>query len=169
MIRRSDAVTAASRGLLQYARICGALRAFLVPNGIAEEFLRVRDGAGLRNKLGLEHNDVVVGYIGSVDFWLDIRSLLKGMAIAKKRLPRLRGLIEGKGLHNQVFANSVTKSIAEEGLQHDITRIGFIPHQEVPKYMAMLSVGTIPFNIKNPTAYYAAPNKLWEYLSQKNQ
>jgi len=29
-----------------------------------------------------------------------------------------------------------------------------------------MDVGTIPFDVENPTAYYAAPNKLWEYLSQ---
>jgi hypothetical protein len=29
-----------------------------------------------------------------------------------------------------------------------------------------MDIGTIPFDAKNPTAYYAAPNKLWEYLSQ---
>jgi len=29
-----------------------------------------------------------------------------------------------------------------------------------------MDVGTIPFNTANPTAFYAAPNKMWEYLSQ---
>jgi hypothetical protein len=29
-----------------------------------------------------------------------------------------------------------------------------------------MDIATIPFNVSNPTAYYAAPNKLWEYLSQ---
>jgi hypothetical protein len=35
------------------------------------------------------------------------------------------------------------------------------------KARAGINVGTIPFDVHNPTAYCAAPNKLWEYLSQK--
>ncbi|MEM1831330.1 MAG: hypothetical protein QXJ97_07365, partial [Desulfurococcaceae archaeon] len=37
---------------------------------------------------------------------------------------------------------------------------------KVPDYIAAMDIGVIPFDIRNPTAYYAAPNKLWEYLSQ---
>jgi hypothetical protein len=29
-----------------------------------------------------------------------------------------------------------------------------------------MDLATIPFDVENPTAFYAAPNKLWEYLSQ---
>jgi len=46
------------------------------------------------------------------------------------------------------------------------TWIDFVPHEEVPRYIAAMDVGAIPFNTANPTAFYAAPNKMWEYLSQ---
>ena len=42
-----------------------------------------------------------------------------------------------------------------------------MPHEEVPNYISAFDVGTIPFDLSNPTAYYSAPNKMWEYLSQK--
>jgi hypothetical protein len=29
-----------------------------------------------------------------------------------------------------------------------------------------MNVSIIPFDVKNPTAYYVAPNNLWGYLSQ---
>ena len=38
--------------------------------------------------------------------------------------------------------------------------------EEVPEHIAAMDLGAIPFDVENPTAYYAAPNKMWEYLSQ---
>ena len=56
--------------------------------------------------------------------------------------------------------------IKDEGIEHITDWIGFVEHEKVPEYIAAMDVVTIPFDVKNPTAYYAAPNKLWEYLSQ---
>jgi hypothetical protein len=69
-------------------------------------------------------------------------------------------------LHNQSYSKKVANWIAEEGLVEDVIRMDFIPHQDVPKFAASLDVGTIPFNVRNPTAYYSAPIKMWEYFSQ---
>jgi glycosyltransferase involved in cell wall biosynthesis len=166
IIRHSSAVTVASNALMQYASARGAPRVFLVPNGISEEFLKLHNGTMLREKLGFEFGDIVAGYIGSVDFWLDLRSLLRGVVLAKKKCPEIKCLIVGKGLHNQQYANMLTRWVAEERLQRDVVRLGFVPYDEVPRYAAAMNVGTIPFDVANPTAYYAAPNKMWEYLSQ---
>jgi len=57
--------------------------------------------------------------------------------------------------------DTVIKTQAER-----LREIDFVPHGEVPRYIAAMDVGAIPFNIANPTAFYAAPNKMWEYLSQ---
>ena len=166
MTRRSSAVTAASKGLLRYAQVCGARDAFHIPNGIAEEFLKLHDGKSIREKFGFAKDDIVVGYIGSVDFWLDFGALLRGMALAKKKGLKIKGLFVGKGLHKQVYSDRVTTWIMQEKLEGEITRLDFVPYKDVPAYVAALNVGTIPFDVGNPTAHYAAPNKMWEYFSQ---
>jgi len=56
--------------------------------------------------------------------------------------------------------------VKREGIERITDWVGFVEHKKVPEYVAAMDVGTIPFDVKNPTAYYAAPNKLWEYLSQ---
>jgi len=167
IIRHSDAVTAPSRTLLRYAKRYGARQVFYVPNGISEEFLTLHDGRIIREKLGFGQMDLIVGYVGSIDFWLDLRPFLASISLAKKMGLKVKGLLIGRGLHTQTYSNRVTSWIAREGLQEDVTRLDFVPHKEVPEYMAAIDVGTIPFDIKNLTALYSAPIKIWEYLSQK--
>jgi len=163
---RANAVTTASRALLRYARRCGAHDAHHVPNGIPEEFLRICDERKLREKLGFAHSDFVVGYVGSVDFWLDLKKLLRGMRLARDRGMNVKGLIIGKGLHNQEYSRKTTKWIEKEGLERDVVRLDFVPHGDVPRFVSALDVGTIPFDVRNLTAYYSAPIKIWEYFSQ---
>jgi len=139
----------------------------LVPNGISERFLTVHDGGAIRRRLSFGHDDFVIGYIGSLDFWLDLKTLLTAIRVGKKKCPNIRCLLVGRGLHNQVYSDKVGSWIKEEGLQNDVVRLDFIPYDRVPEYIASLDAGTIPFDVRNPTAYYAAPNKMWEYLSQK--
>ena len=166
MIRRSSAVTVASAGLYEYAKVQGARQVILVPNGISERFLTTHDGRAIRERLGFAPDDFIVGYIGSLDFWLDIRTLLAGIRLTKKKYPKTRCLLVGKGLHSQAYSDKVASWIKEEELQNDVVRLDFVPYEQVPEYIASLDVGTIPFDVRNPTAYYAAPNKMWEYLSQ---
>ena len=165
MMKRATVVTVASFALAEYAKRAGARAVVYIPNGISDCFLKLHDGKDLRGKLGYEHEDFVVGYIGSVEFWLDMSSLLKGVALArKKRLPA-KVLIVGRRLQTG-YSEKVAKCIRQESLEKYTTWLDFVPHEEVPEYIGGLDVGTIPFDVSNPTAYYAAPNKMWEYLSQ---
>jgi glycosyltransferase involved in cell wall biosynthesis len=165
MIRRASVVTAASPSLVEYARQAKAKEAMQVPNGIGECFLKLHNGENLRNRLGFDKEELVVGYIGSLEFWLDMKSLIKGVGLARKRGVPSRLLIVGKELHTK-YSEKVKEYVRQENLEKCTERLDFVPYDLVPEYMSGLDVGTIPFNVYNPTAYYSAPNKLWEYLSQ---
>jgi glycosyltransferase involved in cell wall biosynthesis len=164
LARRADAVTVPGVALAQYARRAGARRVHLVPNGIAEHFLKPHDGRKVREELGVGDDELLVGYVGSVEFWLDLEPLLKALSRAKERKPA-KMLIVGKHLQT-AYPRKVEEAIRRYGLQKHVTWLGFVPHEEVPRYMAAIDLGAIPFNTANPTAWYAAPNKMWEYASQ---
>jgi glycosyltransferase involved in cell wall biosynthesis len=166
MIRHSNHVTVASYALAEYVKDAGVSNVACIPNGISENFLRLHDGSGVREKLGYSHEDFVIGYIGSVEFWLDMRSLVKAVAIARKQGAPAKLLVVGGKLQTR-YSKNVLNWIIQEGLEKHMTWLNFVPHEEVPNYIAGLDVGTIPFDTLNPTAYYAAPNKMWEYLSQQ--
>jgi len=165
MMKRAMAVTAASHALVEYARRVGARVALHVPNGISECFLKLSDGNTLREKLGFGQEHVVVGYVGSVEFWLDMKSLVEGLALLRKRNVYAKLLIVGKKLHTD-YPERVVRWIRDNDFERDTVWLDFVPHDVVPEYMAALDVGTLPFDVCNPTAYYSAPNKMWEYFSQ---
>ena len=165
MMRRANVVTVSSIALGEYAKKSGARRVVHVPNGIAECFLKLHDN-GLREKLGYGEDDFVAGYIGSLEFWLDMRSLINGIAIARKGGLSVKLLIIGGGLHSG-YSKKVAQWIKEKNLEKHTEFLDFVPHEDVPKYIAGFDLGTIPFDVLNPTAYYSGPNKMWEYFSQR--
>jgi glycosyltransferase involved in cell wall biosynthesis len=154
--------------LATYARaVCGkeGPRVYIVPNGVSEHFLRPYDGNRVREKLGYKEEDLVMGYVGSIEFWLDMRTLIRSLSKAHREGLRIRLMLVGGRLQT-AYAEDVMKWIEQEGIRRITDWVGFVEHERIPEYVAAMDVGTIPFDVKNPTAYYAAPNKLWEYLSQ---
>jgi len=71
------------------------------------------------------------------------------------------------GKHLQIsYSEKVKGWLRKYNAKDVIIWLNFVPYEEVPHYIATMDVATIPFDIGNPMAYYAMPNKLWEYLSQ---
>ena len=166
LIKSANAVTVPGIALANYAKRVGARRVYIIPNGISEHFLKLYDGKEIRKKLSFDINDIVVGYIGSIEFWLDMKPMIKGIAKAHSKGIPVKLLLIGKRLQT-AYPRKVKKWIKKYGIEKITTWLGFIPHEEVPKYIAVMNIGTIPFNVNNLTAYYAVPNKMWEFLSQQ--
>ena len=165
LIRSASAVTVPGVALATYSRRVGARRVYIVHNGVSEHFLIKHDGGEVRRKLGYSEDDIVVGYIGSIEFWLDMEPLIKAVSMAKTKGIPVKLLLVGKHLQTG-YSLKVEKWLRDYGVEDVATWLNFIPHSEVPSYNAAIDVATIPFDTGNPTAYSAAPNKLWEYLSQ---
>ncbi|MEM2170110.1 MAG: glycosyltransferase [Candidatus Bathyarchaeia archaeon] len=169
LLRVADAVTVPGVALAKYSRdIRGVERrrqVYIVPNGVSEHFLNPRDGRLLREKFGYGDEDLIVGYVGSTEFWLDMLTLIKALSRAYRQGLNVRFMLVGGGLQT-AYAEKVMDWIKQYGIEHIVDYAGFVEHERVPDYIAAMDIGVIPFDIKNLTAYYAAPNKLWEYLSQ---
>jgi glycosyltransferase involved in cell wall biosynthesis len=166
IIKRSTAVTVASHALGEYARRAGANLVAHIPNGVGDGFLELKDGNALRDKLGYNEEDFIVGYIGCLEFWLDMKTLIKGVSIAKRKgLPIKLLIVGGKLVTN--YSKKLNNWVKEENIKQETQFLDFVPYELVPEYISGFDVGTIPFDVSNETAYYSAPNKMWEYLSQR--
>lgn len=166
MLKRASVVTVASHALEEYAKRAGAHNVVYVPNGIAECFLKLHNSNTLRERFGYGKEDLVAGYIGSLEFWLDMRSFINGVALARKRGLSVKLLIVGGKLYTK-YSEKVAQWTKQKNIEKHTEFLDFVPHGDVPKYIAEFDVGTMPFDVLNPTAYYAAPNKMWEYFSQR--
>jgi glycosyltransferase involved in cell wall biosynthesis len=165
IMRHANVVTVVSSSLKTYAIHGGAKRVEIVPNGISEVFLGVSLTHRLREKMGFEDGDFVIGYVGSVEFWLDLKPLLTGIALSNKRGLPAKLFLVGNSLHTN-YLKKVVEQINDEGISKNVTWHDFVPYDEVPSYLEVIDVGVIPFDVVNPTAFYSSPNKIWEYLSQ---
>ncbi|MEM3449926.1 MAG: glycosyltransferase [Nitrososphaerota archaeon] len=169
LLRMADAVTVPGIALAKYSRDVrgegNQRQVYVVPNGISEHFLTKRDRSLLRKKFGYNDENLVVGYIGSIEFWLDMLTLIKALSRVYEQELNIRFMLVGGKLQT-AYAEKVMSWIKQYGIERIVDYAGFVEHEMVPDYIAAIDIGVIPFDIRNPTAYYAAPNKLWEYLSQ---
>ncbi|MCS7113224.1 MAG: glycosyltransferase [Candidatus Bathyarchaeota archaeon] len=123
------------------------------------------DGRLLREKFGYGEEDLVVGYIGSIEYWLDMLTLIKALSRAYRQGINVRFLLIGGRLQT-AYSEKVMSWIKHYEIENIVNYVGFVEYEKAPYYIAAMDLGVIPFDVRNPTAYYAAPNKLWEYLSQ---
>lgn len=166
MMKRATGVTVASKALGEYAKHAGAHQVVYVPNGIGECFSELHDGNALREKLGYSRDDLVVGYIGSLEFWLDMRSLIDGISLASRIGLSAKLLIVGRRLYTN-YSQKMEQWIKQKGIEKQTKLLGFVPYEVVPEYISGIDVGVMPFDVLNPLAQYANPNKMWEYFSQR--
>ncbi|MEM1704108.1 MAG: glycosyltransferase [Zestosphaera sp.] len=169
LLRMADVVTVPGIALAKYSRDVrgedGQRQVYIVPNGISEHFLIKRDRSLVRKRFGYGDEDLVVGYVGSIEFWLDMLTLIKALSRVYEQGLNIRFMLVGGKLQT-AYAEKVMNWIKQYGIERIVDHVGFVEHEKVPDYIAAMDIGVIPFDIRNPTAYYAAPNKLWEYLSQ---
>ena len=166
MVRHATATTVASHALEEYVRRIGGRNVMYVPNGIGECFLRLYNGNIQRERFDFHEKDLVAGYVGSLEFWLDMKSFIDGVSLARSRGLPLKIWLIGSKLHTN-FSDKVMQWIKQRDLERHTEITGFIAYEDVPKYVAGFNIGMIPFDVSNPTSFYAAPNKMWEYFSQK--
>jgi len=165
LLRNANVVTAASQALVDYTKQIGVKKVVYLPNGISKDIFSLRDGKKIREKYGFEDSEILVGYIGSIEFWLDMEPLIKGLAMALNEELPVKLLLVGKGIHTN-YQKIVSNWLKKYEIEKYTVWSDFIDYRLVPDYMSSLDYGTIPFDVNNPTSYYAAPNKMWEYASQ---
>ena len=161
-LKKISLTVTCSHMLQRYVKRLGIKNVQVVPNGVSKFFLDGEyDPKFIREKYDL--NGVVVGYIGSIEFWLNLHPLLESVSHLAKSFD-IKLLLIGSKLRTAT-AENIRRKIKRLGIEKHTVWLDFIPHHEVPNYIAAMDVCTIPFNPNNPTAYYSAPNKLLEYLA----
>lgn len=164
-LRHAEHVVASSHALLDYVRTIGFRGPVsLMPNGVDDSFLeRKYEGGAIREKCELE-DSLVIGYLGSVEFWLDMLPLLSAVESLKDRYD-IKLLIVGSRLRTNA-PQRVRRLMRSLRIEEKVVWPGhFVPYHEVPFWISAMDICTIPFNHVHPTAHYSAPIKLFEYLA----
>lgn len=161
-LKQVDYTVTCSHALKDYVKRLNVDAVGVVPNGVDDFFFRKNHEKEIREKYGL-YKGITVGYLGSVEFWLDLSPLLKAIRVLSKSYD-VKLILVGAKLRTK-FAQQVNNLIERLGIKEHVLWLDFVPYHEVPSYIGAMDICVIPFRVNHPTAFYSAPNKLWEYLA----
>jgi glycosyltransferase involved in cell wall biosynthesis len=155
-------IVACSKKLLYYAKQkYYKNNTVFIPNGTDLNLMNPKKVALLKNKHNFSESDLILGYIGGINWLTEIDllyDLIKEHPIIKNR--RLKLLIVGSGSHYEYYKSKAY----EMDLSDVVTFTGYINRNISPEYINLMDIGLIPFK-KNRVSYYSFPLKAIEYLA----
>ena len=135
----------------------------VVPNGVAvEQYVPEDRSCELANRVGIELDDVVLGYIGLVRSLEGLRLLLQACEVLRGRYANLKVLIVGGGRD----LPALQREAHERGLADVVIFTGEIPHDQIAAYYAMLDVFVIP-RTRSRVTELVTPMKPYEAMAME--
>jgi len=168
ILNRCNATIACSYSLVDYARKNGGRNVHRIPNGVEDFFFwdYEKEAIDFRRKFGIRNSDIVLCFVGNIEYWLEMEELLIALYLAKKRTKKTIKLFLVGGRLRTNYVNRIESHVRTLDLGGNIIRVNFVSHNDVPKYIAASDICVIPKNVRDPASYYSSPVKLWEYLAQ---
>ena len=113
-----------------------------LPNGVhSNRFLPKSPNHELKQKLGIESDAIVLGYIGSLVSYEGLDLLLKALPEVKKKADNpFKLMIVGDG----AFMEQLQTLADELNLQEDVLFTGRVPHEEVEEYYSIVDIAPFP-------------------------
>jgi glycosyltransferase involved in cell wall biosynthesis len=161
-LRHADRVLAINELLREQVVALGAPRdrTSVIGAGIdLDRFNAATDGASIRQKWGIDRDDVVLFFMG----WLYHFSGLKEVAarLAEEANPRLKLLIVGEG---DAFTD-LERIRDARGLGDRMTLTGRVPYDDIPAFIAASDVCLLPADPNETIMQHIVPIKLYEYMA----
>lgn len=142
--RRSDRIVAITPGLKQMlvARYgIPSAKVSVIPSGTDPAHFSPEEPARARQRIGLDPDRPVVGFVGLFYRHQGVPTLLDAVARLRPAFPKLLGLIVGDGVMRQAW-----EALAHRlGIADAVRFPGQVPYAEVPTYLNAMDVLAAPF------------------------
>ncbi len=173
-VKNADKVVVVSYKLKELAMFLGKKEEDIeyIPNGVDLELFNPekykKDGIKIRKKYKVKDDEIVVGFIGSIN---DLRNNnfvgkdIADCAIKLKKegiLDKFKFLIIGFGSGLKLFKDYVKKKY----IRDRFIFTGYVKHEDVPKYISAMNVALVPVG-KNFTDLARSSCKLKEFMAMK--
>lgn len=148
-----------STPLKQYLESIGVPRGkcIVMPNGVDPERFAPRAAElGLRERLGIPSDCCVIGFTGVLRPWHGLDLLVTAVANMVKDGLKVFLLIVGDGPYREEL-EKITRELELEG---SISITGWVPHEQIPGYVALFDAAVSP-----RATFYASPMKVIEYMA----
>ena len=135
-----------------------------LPNGVhANRFVPAGPDLELKASLGMEHNTVVLGYIGSLVSYEGLDLLIESLPTVKERTETpFKLMIVGDGAYMEKLQN-ITEDL---GLSDDVMFIGRVPHEDVERYYSIVDIAPFP-RLPQPVTEMVSPLKPFEAMAME--
>ena len=111
-----------------------------------------------REKLGIKNGDFMAAYIGAVGAAHGLKTVLDAAELCRDK-PEIRFVIIGEGADRA--------KLEKEASQRNITNLmfhDFVPHDEIPSYLAALDVGIVHLR-PHDVFKTVIPSKIFEFMA----
>jgi len=132
----------------------------LLPGVDLERFSPQEPSKQLQNQLGINPNDKVILFMGTIFRFSGVVEFLEYTFAELRQMPSVKLLILGDGED----LNRVRKRAQELGLDKQVITPGRVPYDELAENLLLGTVAILPF-IKESVTDFALPWKVAQYLS----
>ncbi|WOF17091.1 glycosyltransferase family 4 protein [Methanoplanus sp. FWC-SCC4] len=159
-LKKSDKITTVSPALQDMISELG-YESTVIPNGVATDYFKPMDKKIGRDICGISDDDFVIGFLGSIERRFELDEVIKTLPKLIGYNPKTRLLIVGGSLFTDYLDE--LKKLAEDLMLSDrVIFTGLVEHKELPKYISVMDVCTIP--LSSPEWYgISMSNKFFEY------
>lgn len=159
-MEESDGVIAINEALRDYTIEMGAdsSKTAVIRAGVELERFRSANGTLIREKYGLEKNDVILFFMGLLYSFSGLKEV--AMEMAKPGNSSIKLLILGKG----DLRNDLLDLVRQYGLEKKIIMVDWVPYDKVPSFIAASDVCILPAH-NNGIMRNIVPIKMYEYMA----
>jgi glycosyltransferase involved in cell wall biosynthesis len=155
-LRTARSVITVTKELSAFLQDLGVKDITVIPNGVDTNLLRPLSMQDAKSSLGLK--GVVLGYVGSLEHWVDLETVVSALPQIDATL-----LVVGPGLFTDY--GDVIKKMAEDlGVRDRIVFTGAVQYAELSRYISAMDIGLNPLKMMKKNEY-AAGGKVFNYLA----
>lgn len=166
LLKNSDFSVTVSMPLVKYLKKLGVQNVALIGNGVNLGLFRDYERSPKITKCDfakdLQNSKNVIGVVGTIENWLDLKTVLKSLKKVSSVINDVKLLVVGGKIRTE-YLESVKKLVKTHGLQDRVIFTGSVPYCDVPYYIAMMDICLNP--IVSDLQYVMLPVKLFEYFA----
>ncbi|MGB5099204.1 MAG: glycosyltransferase [Methanothrix sp.] len=155
-LRTARWVITVTRELSEFLRDIGVKNITVVPNGVDTKLLLPHSMQDAKKSLGL--TGVVLGYVGSLEHWVDLETVVLALPHIDATL-----LVVGPGLFTD-YGDKIKKMAEDLGVRDKIVFTGAVKYAELSRYISAMDIGLNPLKMMKKNEY-AAGGKVFNYLA----
>jgi glycosyltransferase involved in cell wall biosynthesis len=155
-LRTARSVITVTRELCEFLQDLGVKDITVIPNGVDTKLLRPLSMQEAKKSLGLK--GVVLGYVGSLEHWVDLETVVSALPHIDATL-----LVVGPGLFTD-YGDGIKRMAEELDVADRIVFTGAVKYAELSRYISAMDIGLNPLKMMKKNEY-AAGGKVFNYLA----